>query len=255
MLIRSISSGQTKATDQETASSLMMTASRSRDSGSSFFESSTSGMRVPGARMTAAADTGPASGLIPASSTPATSRTFARPQLGLEAQHLAQALTFGAVVASSSRDGLEDGAGRGASVVLELRCERGGERAALVDVTRPQGREVEARGRGGRGRRLRDHGSTRYPRGCAAWLGERSGDARQGGISSQNAGRCVRRCGPPELKRGRRRPWTHPSRSVNSFTCPTRSPSTSGPTSPAPGVTWASGGSKRRSRPSRMRTR
>jgi hypothetical protein len=37
-----------------------------------FFESSTPTIRVPGFRITAAAETGPASGLIPASSTPAT---------------------------------------------------------------------------------------------------------------------------------------------------------------------------------------
>ena len=56
-------------------SRLISPASRSRVAASSFLESSTSRMREPGANTTAAAVTGPASGLMPASSTPATRST------------------------------------------------------------------------------------------------------------------------------------------------------------------------------------
>jgi hypothetical protein len=54
------------------ALSLISAASRFRSVASSFFESSMPGIREAGANMTTAAATGPASGLMPASSTPAT---------------------------------------------------------------------------------------------------------------------------------------------------------------------------------------
>jgi hypothetical protein len=72
MLIVSISSTSTNATLQAAAFCLISFASFSREAGSSFFESSMPIIRVPGFKITAAAQTGPASGLIPASSTPAT---------------------------------------------------------------------------------------------------------------------------------------------------------------------------------------
>jgi hypothetical protein len=71
MLMRSISSGSARPTPNASATPSMSATSRSRCAAVSFFESSTPGRRAPGARITAAATTGPASGLIPASSTPA----------------------------------------------------------------------------------------------------------------------------------------------------------------------------------------
>ena len=58
--------------DQATACARITGASRSRVAGSRRLQSSTSGRRVPGLSTTADAATGPASGLMPASSTPAT---------------------------------------------------------------------------------------------------------------------------------------------------------------------------------------
>src|SRR5260370_2360040 len=75
MLMVAISSTSVKPTAQAAALVLILAASLSRVAASSFFESSTPGMRDPGANTTAAAATGPASGLMPASSTPATYST------------------------------------------------------------------------------------------------------------------------------------------------------------------------------------
>ncbi len=68
----SISSTSAKPMDHATADCFISAASRSRQAASSFLESSIPGIRDPGANTTAAAATGPAKGLMPASSTPAT---------------------------------------------------------------------------------------------------------------------------------------------------------------------------------------
>src|SRR5579859_3880292 len=73
MFSRSISSTVANATDQAVARSLMRSARSSRRSGVSTFESARPLMRRAGLRITAAAWTGPASGPLPASSTPQTS--------------------------------------------------------------------------------------------------------------------------------------------------------------------------------------
>ena len=95
-------------------------------------------MRVPLAKMTAAAATGPASGLMPASSTPATCATPVAPQGGLVTQHRAQPLPLRAVGASPARDRGEDRLRAGARVGRQRRLERGGQGAAAVHVARPQ---------------------------------------------------------------------------------------------------------------------
>src|SRR5216110_1583502 len=72
MLRRSISSGSTTPRPTATARRRISTSSRSRRAAVRTFESATPSRRVPGGKTTAAATTGPASGPMPTSSTPAT---------------------------------------------------------------------------------------------------------------------------------------------------------------------------------------
>src|SRR3989449_1173401 len=74
MLRRSISSGSTTPKPTPTARRRISTSSRSRWAAVRTFESATRSRRVPGGKTTAAATTGPASGPMPTSSTPATCR-------------------------------------------------------------------------------------------------------------------------------------------------------------------------------------
>src|SRR3989442_9878672 len=74
MLSRSISSGSTTPRPTATARRRISTSSRSRRAAVRTFESATPSRRVPGGKTTAAATTGPASGPMPTSSTPATCR-------------------------------------------------------------------------------------------------------------------------------------------------------------------------------------
>src|SRR5437870_7386714 len=74
MFRRSISSGSTIPRPTARARRRISVASRSRTGAWSTFESATPSRHVPGGSTTAAAMTGPASGPIPTSSTPATSR-------------------------------------------------------------------------------------------------------------------------------------------------------------------------------------
>src|SRR5438094_3821469 len=74
MLRRSISSGSTTPRPTATARRRISTSSRSRRAAVRTFESATPSRRVPGGKTTAAATTGPASGPMPTSSTPATCR-------------------------------------------------------------------------------------------------------------------------------------------------------------------------------------
>src|SRR5213595_3818179 len=74
MLSRSISSGSTTPRPTATARRRISTSSRSRRAAVRTFEYATPSRRVPGGKTTAAATTGPASGLMPTSSTPATCR-------------------------------------------------------------------------------------------------------------------------------------------------------------------------------------
>src|SRR5216683_2051519 len=72
MLRRSISSGSTTPRPTATARRRISTSSRSRTAAVRTFESATPSRCVPGGKTTAAATTGPASGPMPTSSTPAT---------------------------------------------------------------------------------------------------------------------------------------------------------------------------------------
>src|SRR6266700_5104208 len=74
MLRRSISSGSTTPKPTPTARRRISTSSRSRWAAVRTFESATPSRCVPGGKTTAAATTGPASGPMPTSSTPATCR-------------------------------------------------------------------------------------------------------------------------------------------------------------------------------------
>src|SRR5437667_7358934 len=74
MLARSISSGSTTPMPTATARRRISTPSRSRRAAVRTLESATPSRRVPGGKTTAAATTGPASGPMPTSSTPATCR-------------------------------------------------------------------------------------------------------------------------------------------------------------------------------------
>ncbi len=73
MFNESISAASTSATDHKTLSlSIRASYSRSRFAAVSFFESSNPSNTYPRGKITAAAETGPANGPRPASSTPAT---------------------------------------------------------------------------------------------------------------------------------------------------------------------------------------
>jgi|SRR6185312_15715539 hypothetical protein len=87
------------------AAALISTESRWREAASSFLESSAPGRREPGAKITAAAATGPASELIPASSTPATCCTPGRSECTLVPEQLAEPLALGPVVKSAPHHG------------------------------------------------------------------------------------------------------------------------------------------------------
>jgi hypothetical protein len=120
MLIVSISSTSTNATLQLAAFSLISFASSSRDAESSFFESSMPMILVPGFRTTAAAATRPASGLIPASSTPCDGMVAAVPEKCFEANHLTKTLSFGAVFEAPLFDKSQDGASSRAAVSAQV---------------------------------------------------------------------------------------------------------------------------------------
>ena len=80
MLMRSISSTSPHATHQASAFSRISRASASRFFAVSFLESANPSIGRAGSRITAAAQTGPARGPRPASSTPATYRSESSPQ-------------------------------------------------------------------------------------------------------------------------------------------------------------------------------
>ena len=101
-------------------------------------------MRVPGFRMTAAADGSSErahAGFIDARDM----HDAAGPQGGLEAQQMAQALALGAVLAAAPRDGLEDGPGAGARIGPQGGFGLGVERTGFDDDASANLGEQEAR--------------------------------------------------------------------------------------------------------------
>ena len=153
---------------------------RSRSAASSRFESSTSGMRVPGARMTAAAATGPASGLMPASSTPAIRADAGRTRASFSWRSIVRSRWPSARFsrrrrAMASRMARAPARGSAASVDLDGR----GQRAATIDIAgaqlgerrssrRPVGSRRQRSQR--RSRRFRVHGRAAPARGTCGTL-------------------------------------------------------------------------------------
>ena len=137
MLMVSISSTSTNATDHEAAFSLISFARASRAFASSFFESSIPVMRVPGFRMTAAAETGPASGAHSGLIDARDGILPLIPQKRFKAQHLAKPLPFGPVFKAALFNRCEDRPRSRARVRAQDFLEACLKRPAFDDVALP----------------------------------------------------------------------------------------------------------------------
>ena len=202
MFTRSISSTSANATAQATARSLMIGASRSREAASSFLESSTSGMRVPGRQDHGGGRDRTGQRAHARLVDPRDPHDPVAPERALVAQHRAQALALGAVVVPPARDRGQDRLRPGARIGAQRGLERGGEGAAAVDVVGAKfGQRLRARAddphavrRGARARPVRGHGgasSSNALRAAVEWrpIGARSRYFRN---SSRAAGRLFR---------------------------------------------------------------